>query len=408
MGLPSVSGGTVAEVKDAMQTDSAKSAVKSSLVTALGVDSSNTFLNDVDVVVATRRLADVIRRLNTGSMHMNVDYEVHLSGNTSDASAANALAARMTNIGNSSSGTSQSFANAFTSNLAAASSGSSVLADLSSAVQTNGLTIVGATTPTVTTRTVPITQTASADFEPSDGDGLTVGEVIAIILGSLVGLFVLTIIAGSIYFNFCKKSPERVEELPLFHPPIVDPNSQAVERPPPNHSPRDAGREQQAPPNPPQMRSVQSLPLVANNVWDDAAEMDFDPAVLAHSISSVVAGSNRPRQGISNTVPILQADEEREASIDAAINAVRARALAKAPPQPPGQRAITASIQGPGERADSSSLAILPPTPEAWKDNHTPIAPLQPPLTPRELPQPPPAREDLEIANENVAEEEMI
>jgi hypothetical protein len=347
MQLPPVEGSTIEEIHAAMNTDSAKDATAKSLSESLGVDSTQIIIIKITVTAASRRLAELARRLNTGNMHMAVDYEVHLKTNDTAGDATTQMQAKMTNIGSSNSSESKSFAGAFTTNLAqAASAGSSALSGLSSAVQTTGLQILHATAPVVSVRTVPASTystpaAAITHYEPSSGDGIPVVGMIAIVAGSICIVILLAVIGGGCYYKRCKPK-EQVEDLPLFDGSLENPNSD------PNNQPR-------LPPAPPP-----AMPDPTTDVVEMDALQQFDTAVLHQSISSVVREGTRPRvSGSQAAVPILQAVGERESSIDAAINAVRQRALSKAAPQPPGSRATLCDIpRPPGAR--SSETPVTP------------------------------------------------
>jgi hypothetical protein len=380
--LPSVAGKTVAEVHEAFQTDEAKDAVQSSVADGLDVAKTTVHVKTITITAASRRLEELvgitigqlIRRLNSGSLSMDVDYEVHLDTNSTTDSASTDLQSKMTNIGDSSSTESQTFSTSFTTNLQQVSSGSDVLASVNTAVQTSGLTIIGATTPSVTTRVVVVTTTTGVytDYHEASADGgMGAGGVIAIVAGCVIFLFIIGVIVG--YARLKMRPKQRIEELPLFNP--VDNLPEIVDDVPAQESPPYRVPQ---PPEPPASQ---------NNLrddWNDAAALDFDPNVLAQSITSVVQGDTRNyRHSLSNSaVPIMQADQEREASIDAAINAVRARALAKAPPQPPpGALALeNRPYTPPPNGIGGPQTPMQPPPPQTpLPVDQNPVPPFTPP-----------------------------
>jgi len=379
--LPSVAGKTVSEVHEAFQTDEAKGAVQSSIADGLIVAKTTVHVKTITITAASRRLEELvgltigqlIRRLNSGTLSMNVDYEVHVdTSSTTDAASIN-MQSKMTNIGNSSSTESQTFATSFTTNLQQVSSGSDVLAALDTAVQASGLTIIGATAPSVTTRVVVVTTTTGVytDYHEASADGgMGAGGVIAIVAGCVIFLFIIGVVVG--YARLKMRPKQKIEELPLFNP-VNDNLPEVVDDVPAQESPPYRV------PQPPEPPASQNNLL---DDWDDVAALDFDPNVLAQSITSVVQGDNRNyRHSLSNSaVPIMQADQEREASIDAAINAVRARALAKAPPQPP-----------PGTLALTNGGPPFTPPPNGVVGPQTPMwpAPPQTPLPVNQNPMPP-------------------
>jgi len=230
MQLPAVSGKTVDEVHTSMQSDSAKEAVTKSLASGIGVSSNSVTVPKINVVQSTRRLTN-LRRLSTGNMNMHVDYQVIVP--QSSGSLTNVQNA-MQNIGNSASQAGTSFASNFQTNLAQAAAQDTSLSSLSTAVQNSGVTITGATAPSVSTRVVPVTTTqettSAAPVVPSptpvvpsptpqpsiqainnnDDDGISTEAWVAIFFSSVVCLG--STAAVVLYFVMRQKTQTPVEQ----------------------------------------------------------------------------------------------------------------------------------------------------------------------------------------------------